>query len=100
MSSQVSTASVHLNTEVIENWRINSACSFSPLPNGAGDPVENDMENAEVLKTFFTSAFTSEPGLWESQAPETTGKTWIREDLPLVEEDQALKLDRCRFTEA
>lgn len=92
MSSQVSTASVHLNTEVIENWRINSARPFSPMPNGAGDPVENDMENAEVLKTFFTSAFTSGPGLWESQAPETTGKIWIRENLLfLVEEDQALK---------
>lgn len=104
MSSQVSyvtihTISVHLNSKVIENWSINSACPFSPLLNGARDLVKNDKEVAEVFKTFFTSVFTSKTGLWQSQAPETTGTIWIKEDLSLVEKDQAKehfnKLDIC-----
>lgn len=83
---------------MIENWSINSDQCRDQFR--AVDLVENDMENAEVLKTFFTSGFNRKTGLWESQAPEITGKTWIMEDIPLVEEDQAKehinKLDTCK----
>lgn len=45
--------------------------------------MENDTENAEVFKTFLTSVFTTKTGHWESQAPEITGKIWVKEDLTL-----------------
>ncbi|KAK4806752.1 hypothetical protein QYF61_005548 [Mycteria americana] len=46
------------------------------------------MEKAEVLNAFFTLVFTSKTSLQESQVPETRGKGWSKEDVPLVEEAQ------------
>ncbi|KAK4828295.1 LOW QUALITY PROTEIN: hypothetical protein QYF61_024960 [Mycteria americana] len=46
------------------------------------------MEEAEVLNAFFASVFIRKTGLQESQAPETRGKDWSKEDILLVEEDQ------------
>ena len=43
------------------------------------------MEEAEILNAFFASVFT---GLQESRVPETQGKVWSKEGVPLVEEDQ------------
>lgn len=52
-----------------------------------GDIVTQDMEKAEV-ENVFASAFTSKTDLRESQVPETRGKGWNKEDIPLVEKDQ------------
>ena len=46
------------------------------------------MEKAEVLNAFFTSFFTGQTSLQDSQTPETRGKVWGKEDLHPVEEDQ------------
>ncbi|KAK4811069.1 hypothetical protein QYF61_016355, partial [Mycteria americana] len=46
------------------------------------------MEKAEVPNAFFASVFASKTGLQECQVPETRGKVWSKEDVPLVEEDQ------------
>ena len=61
---------------------------MGPLLNEMGDLVTQDMEKADVLNAFFASAFTSKTGLQESQVPATRGKGWIKDDVPLVEEDQ------------
>ena len=62
--------------------------NVGPLLNGAVDLVTNDTEKAKVLSAAFTLVFTGKTGLQESQAPETRGKVWNKEDLTLVEEDQ------------
>lgn len=46
------------------------------------------MEKAEVSNAFFASAFASKICLQDFQVPETTGKGWSEEDVPLLEEDQ------------
>lgn len=40
------------------------------------------MEKAEVLDA--SSALTSKTGLQESQVPESRGKGWSKDDVPLV----------------
>lgn len=57
------------------------------LLNGTGTLVTQDVEKAELLNAFFTSALTSNTSLQHSQAMETRGK-WSKEVIPLVEEDQ------------
>lgn len=58
------------------------------LLNGAGELVINYTEKNEVLNVVFASDLTSKISLWESQAAETRGKIWNKEDLPSVKEDQ------------
>lgn len=52
------------------------------LLNAAREPMTNDLEKAEVLSAFFASIFTRKTVLRESQAPETRGKVWDKEDSP------------------
>jgi len=61
--------------------------NVNPLLNVAGDLVTQDMEKAEVLNTF-TSVSASNTGLQESQALETKGKVYSKEDVPLAEGHQ------------
>lgn len=57
------------------------------LLNGIGGLVTKDVENNEVLKAFFASAFISKICLQESQVLEGSGKSGARKT-PLVEDDQ------------
>jgi len=52
---------------------------MSPLLNGAGTLVTQDMEEAEILNAAFSSVFTSIAGLQESQALDIRGKVWSKE---------------------
>ena len=61
---------------------------MGPLLNGARTLVTQGMEKADVLDAFFTSIFTGQTGLQDSQASQTRGKVWSKESLHLVEEDQ------------
>lgn len=47
------------------------------------------MEKAKVLNAFFALVFTGKICPQESEFPETPGKAWRKESVPLVEEDQA-----------
>lgn len=47
------------------------------------------MKKVEVLGAFFTSIFTGKTDHQEFQAHGIRGKVWSKEDLLLVEEDQA-----------
>lgn len=58
---------------------------------GARALVTHGMEEAEVLNAIFMSVFTSKTHLQKSEGPETKGKVWSKEDLPLLEEDQVRK---------
>ena len=62
--------------------------NVGPLLNGARDLVTEDIEEAEVLNSFFASVFTSKTGFQESQATVTGGKIWSKGNVPLVKEDQ------------
>ena len=62
--------------------------NVGPLLNRAATLVTQDMEEAEVLNTFFASVFSSITGLQESQALEIKGKVWSKEYVPVVEEEQ------------
>ena len=59
-----------------------------PLLNGAGALVAKDMEKGKVFNSFFLSVFTGKSSLQESQAPESRGKVWSKEDLPSLEKVQ------------
>lgn len=61
---------------------------MGPLLNEAEDLTTENMEEAEALRTFFASVSTGMTDLWESQAPETSGKDWRKDILPSVEKDQ------------
>ncbi|GAB0177985.1 mitochondrial enolase superfamily member 1 [Grus japonensis] len=68
--------------------------NVGPLLNGVGDMVIRDMKKVElhtgkteVLNAFFTLGSTVEICSQKSQASETSGKVWSKEDVPL-EEDQ------------
>ncbi|KAK4831130.1 hypothetical protein QYF61_015433 [Mycteria americana] len=62
--------------------------NVGPLLNEMGDLVTQDMEKAEELNAAFALVLTSQTGLQESRIPETRGKGWSKEYVPLVEEDQ------------
>ncbi|GAB0183275.1 hypothetical protein GRJ2_000792800 [Grus japonensis] len=62
--------------------------NVGPLLNKTEDLLIQDMEKVEVLNATFTSVFTSKSGLQKSQVPETKGKVWSKDDVPLVEDDQ------------
>ncbi|KAK4810492.1 hypothetical protein QYF61_004272 [Mycteria americana] len=57
--------------------------NVGPLLNGTGDLVTQDMEKADVLNAFFASVFTRKTSLQESHVPETKGRVWNKEDIPL-----------------
>ena len=55
----------------------------------AGHLVTKDVEEAD--NATFVSVFTGNICLQESQAPETHGKVWAKEDLLSLEKDQVLE---------
>ena len=61
--------------------------NVSPLLNKTGQLVTQDIEKAKVVSDVFVSVFTSKTSLQESQIPDTRGKGWSEEDVPLLEED-------------
>ncbi|KAK4827438.1 hypothetical protein QYF61_017995 [Mycteria americana] len=65
--------------------------NVGPLLNETGHLVTQGMEKAEVLNVFFIPVFSSKTGLQESQASETRGKGWSKEDVLLVEKVQFRK---------
>lgn len=52
------------------------------------------MVKAEVLPAFFISAFTGKAGLQQSQVPQTRGTVWNKEDVPSVEDQARLLLNK------
>lgn len=60
---------------------------MGPLQNEAGKLATEDEENAEILKDFFASVFTTKISMKESLIQETREKFWREEDFLLVEED-------------
>ncbi|PKU36897.1 hypothetical protein llap_12799 [Limosa lapponica baueri] len=61
------------------------------LLNGEGNLVTKDMEKAEAANAFFTSVFTVNIDLQESQAPESRAKVWSKEDLSSEEKHQVIE---------
>ncbi|KAJ7412894.1 rna-directed dna polymerase from mobile element jockey-like [Pitangus sulphuratus] len=59
--------------------------------NEMGDLATWSMEKVEVLNAFFASVFTSNTSLQESQDLKTRRKDWIKEQVPLVKEDQIME---------
>ena len=57
--------------------------------NPSRDLVTKHMGKAEILSAVFTLVFACKIYPQESQAPETSGKVWSKEDLSLLEEDEA-----------
>ncbi|GAB0193858.1 mitochondrial enolase superfamily member 1 [Grus japonensis] len=66
----------------------NARKNVGQLLNEVRDLVTQNMEKAEVLHAAFASICTSKTSFPESQVPETSGRVWSKEDIPLVEEDQ------------
>lgn len=58
------------------------------------DLVEKDMDKAKVPNAFSTLVFIRKTCLQELQIYETSGKAWIKEDVPFVEEDRVMTLYR------
>ncbi|PKU44065.1 rna-directed dna polymerase from mobile element hypothetical protein [Limosa lapponica baueri] len=50
--------------------------------------MDQDAEKVELLNAFFPSVFTAQASPQEPQTLEETEKVWMKEDFPLVEEDQ------------
>lgn len=50
--------------------------------------MKKNMEKAKLLDAFLVLVFTGKICLHGSQPPETPGKAWSKEELPLVKEDQ------------
>lgn len=61
---------------------------MDPLLNKTWELFTQNREHAEVLNVFFSSVFTSQTNLQESQIPKTTSKVWSKEDVVLMEEYQ------------
>lgn len=66
----------------------NTRENLDPLLNKTRDFVKHNMEKAELLNAFFTTVFINMTSLQECQVPETRGKGWTREDVPLMEDHQ------------
>ncbi|PKU44302.1 rna-directed dna polymerase from mobile element jockey-like [Limosa lapponica baueri] len=68
--------------------------NVGPLLNGTGAMVTEDAEKSELLNAFFASVFTDQASPQESLSYlqtlslEITEKVWMKEEFPLVEEDQ------------
>lgn len=60
--------------------------------------MTKNMEKAKVLNAFFALVFTGKICHQEFQLPETPGKAWRKEGLPLVQEDQARKYLNWTYT--
>ncbi|KAK4816298.1 LOW QUALITY PROTEIN: hypothetical protein QYF61_014596 [Mycteria americana] len=76
---EIMKAKAHLELNLVRNVKGNKKSFYSTL---------EDIEKPEVLNAFFVSIFTGKTSLQESQALETSGKVWSKEDLPWVEQDQ------------
>ncbi|PKU44100.1 rna-directed dna polymerase from mobile element jockey-like [Limosa lapponica baueri] len=74
--------------------------NVGPLLNEMGAMVTEDAEKAELLNAFFASVFAAQASPQESQTLEVTETVWMKEDFPLIEEDQVReqlsKLDICK----
>ncbi|PKU39453.1 rna-directed dna polymerase from mobile element jockey- hypothetical protein [Limosa lapponica baueri] len=62
--------------------------NVSPLLNETGAMVTEDAEKAELLNAFFASVFTAQGSPQEFHTLKETEKVWMKEDFPLVNEDQ------------
>lgn len=79
--------------QVRASWdQIESSLAGKPtwvlLVSATGHMVIEDMKKAKVLNAVFGSVFTSKTSLQESQASATRVKSWTKEDLLFMEEDQ------------
>lgn len=55
------------------------------------DEEAPDKASYTSFTQLFTVVFTAKIYLWESQAPETSGKVWSKEDTTSLEEEQVSK---------
>ena len=53
----------------------------SPLLNGTGTSVTQNMEKAEVLNTLLSTVFSIKTSFQDSQVPDTEGKAWSKQEL-------------------
>lgn len=64
------------------------------------EAVTQDMQKTDVLNVSFSTDFTRKTDLRKSKAPDTRGKGWRMQDLPVIE-DQVVeylsKLDTHKF---
>ncbi|PKU44762.1 glycerol kinase [Limosa lapponica baueri] len=62
--------------------------NVGPLLNETGAMVTEDAEKVELLNAFFASVFSAQASPQESQTFKVTEKVWMKEDFPLVKDDQ------------